>query len=73
MQISYGNDGRSNDYDDTILLNYRKKYNWDLLLSEIIAVSEKYKINGVHLDNGSNWPLMKEIDYKEMYRVDSDG
>jgi hypothetical protein len=25
------------------------------------------------MDNGSNWPLIKEIDYKEMYRLDTDG
>ncbi len=30
-QICYGDDGRSNSYEDTMLLNYRKKASWDLL------------------------------------------
>ncbi len=41
-QISYGNDGRSNDYEDTILLNYRKKHNWDLLVQEIVSLCNNY-------------------------------
>ena len=30
----YGSEGRSSNYEDTVLLNYRKKETWDLLIQE---------------------------------------
>jgi starch synthase len=52
----YGTDGRSYHFEDTILLNYRKKRVWEVLLDEIVAFKDKYGVNGIHLDNGHAWP-----------------
>ena len=72
-QLCYGIDGRSNDYEDTVQLNYRKKENWDLLIQEVIQFNEKYNVDGFQLDHGNNWPYIKELDSEEMYRRDPDG
>ena len=73
MQICYGTDGASVQYDDSAVLNYRKKEAWDLLINEIRILIEKYGIDGVHLDNCQAWPQIMEIDAAEMYRNDIDG
>ena len=52
----FGSDGRAIFFEDTCLLNYRKKKVWDLLLEELIDFTKEYKINGIHLDNGQAWP-----------------
>lgn len=70
--VCFGTDGRSINYEDTALLNHRKKKVWDLLVSEIIEIADKFKINGVHLENGQAWPQILSLDLKEMYRRDSD-
>ena len=70
--VCFGTDGRSINYEDTALLNYRKKKVWDLLIEEIIEISTKYPINGIHLENGQAWPQVLSLDIKEMYRKDSD-
>lgn len=31
-QTLYGSDGKSVNFDDTVILNYRKKSAWDLLI-----------------------------------------
>lgn len=48
----FGSDGRAIHFEDTALLNYRKKKCWDLFLNEIMDVVSEYGITGVHLDNG---------------------
>lgn len=35
-KIMYGTDGRAVNYEDTALLNYRKKEAWDMLLREVM-------------------------------------
>ena len=55
MQICYGSDGKSVTYEDSAILNYRKKESWDLLISEIKTLIDKYNIDGVHLDNCQAW------------------
>jgi starch synthase len=72
-QICYGTDGAAVQYDDSAVLNYRKKDAWDLLINEIKSLIEKYGIDGVHLDNCQAWPQIMEIDAAEMYRNDIDG
>ena len=72
-QICYGTDGASVQYDDSAVLNYRKKDAWELLINEIKSLIEKYGIDGVHLDNCQAWPQIMEIDAAEMYRIDIDG
>lgn len=44
------------NFEDTTLLNYRKKEVWDLMIKEVLEFCEKYQINGIHLDNGNAWP-----------------
>ena len=73
MQICYGSDGKSVRYEDSAILNYRKKESWDLLISEILTLIGKYKIDGVHLDNCQAWPHIMEMDTAELYRIDIDG
>jgi hypothetical protein len=47
----FGTDGRSLQFEDTIVLNYRKKEVWDLFLQELETLKEDYQVNGIHLDN----------------------
>ena len=69
----FGTDGKSIQYQDSALLNYRRKDVWDLLVNEIEELVENYGIDGVHLDNGMAWPQIMLLDKKEMYRMDGDG
>jgi len=71
-KIMYGTDGRSMNYEDTAILNYRKKRTWDLLIEEIIELVERFGISGIHLDNGQAWPQIFKLDTDELYRLDSD-
>lgn len=48
----YGSNGRSLNYYDTTVLNYRKKDSWDLLISEIKEIIIRYGVDGIYLDNG---------------------
>ena len=73
LQICYGSDGKSIRYEDSAILNYRKKESWDLLISEIKILIEKYNIDGIHLDNCQAWPQIMELDTVELYRIDIDG
>ncbi len=69
----YGTDGRSLNFEDTVLLNYRKKDVWDLMEAEINELADNYGIDGVHMDNGQAWPEIYSLDIKEMFRKDPDG
>lgn len=73
MQICYGSDGKSVRYEDSAILNYRKKESWDMLISELKILIDKYKIDGVHIDNCQAWPQIMEMDTAELYRIDIDG
>ena len=64
----YGSNGRSINYDDTTVLNYRKKDAWDLLINEIKEIIVRYEIDGIYLDNGFQWPQLFEINREEMMR-----
>lgn len=70
--VCFGTDGRSINYEDTALLNYRKKKVWDLLISELTEICSIYPINGIHLENAQAWPQIHLLDIKEMYRKDPD-
>ena len=72
-QICYGSDGKSVRYEDSAVLNYRKVEAWDILVEEIKVLVDKYKIDGIHLDNCQAWPQIMEVDAAEMYRIDIDG
>ena len=40
----FGTDGRSLHFEDTIILNNRKKRVWDVLLEEMIELTSQYNI-----------------------------
>lgn len=71
--VCFGTDGRALNFEDTALLNYRKKEVWDLFLKEIVHFVDKFGIDGVHLDNGQAWPQIMTLDTEEMHRQDCDG
>jgi len=71
--LCYGADGRSVNYEDTAMLNYRKLKAWNLLIDDTCKMAEKYKVHGIHLDNAQVWPAILELDEEEMYRKDPDG
>lgn len=71
--LCYGTDGRSIDYEDTSILNYRKLSSWNMVINDTLRVAEKYKVNGIHLDNAQTWPVILELDEEELYRKDADG
>ena len=73
MQICYGSDGKSVRYEDSAILNYRKKESWDMLINELKILIDKFKIDGVHIDNCQAWPQIMEMDTAELYRIDIDG
>mmetsp|Transcript_10675 Transcript_10675/g.20783 ORF Transcript_10675/g.20783 Transcript_10675/m.20783 type:complete len:639 (-) Transcript_10675:55-1971(-) len=71
--ILYGSDGKSINYEDTAMLNYRKAEVWELLIDDILSFVKKYKVDGIHIDNAHAWPQVYELDIAEMYRKDADG
>ena len=73
VQIYYGSEGKNIKYDDSLMLNYRKIEAWDLLISEIKILIEKYNIDGIHFDNCQSWPNIMKLNISEMYRIDLDG
>lgn len=48
----FGTDGRSLNFEDTTVLNYRKKKVWDMFYEELLRFKQQYDIDGIHLDNG---------------------
>ena len=73
LQLCYGSDGKSVHYDDSTILNYRKIEAWEMLISEVKTIVEKFGIDGIYLDNCQIWPHIMELDSAEMYRIDNDG
>ncbi len=69
----YGTDGRNINYEDSVLLNYRKKEAWDLLLEDIVELVKENHVHGIHLDNGQGWPHIFQPNLQEMQRKDPDG
>ena len=72
VQILYGAQGISLNYEDNMILNYRDIDAWNLLISDTLALCRKYKISGVHLDNAQLWPIINSIDFDEMFREEID-
>ena len=46
---------------------------WELLIDEIVTYTQKFGIDGIHLDNGQAWPQIMEPDTEELQRIDVDG
>ena len=72
VQILYGAQGISLNYEDNMILNYRDIDAWNLLISDTLALCRKYSISGVHLDNAQLWPIINSIDFDEMFREEID-
>ena len=73
LQLCYGSDGKSVHYEDSTVLNYRKIEAWEMLISEVKTLINKFGIDGLHLDNCQIWPHIMELNTIEMYRIDDDG
>jgi len=73
IEIFYGTYGRSKEFEDTSLLNYRRKDVWDLHITEVLELIERYKIEGIHLENGQSVPCIMRLDLSELYHRDCDG
>ena len=71
--ICYGTDGQAQKFEDTAMLNYRKLEAWELLIDEVVQYTQKFGIDGIHLDNGQAWPQIMEPDTEELQRLDVDG
>ena len=72
VQILYGAQGISLNYEDNMILNYRDIDAWNLLISDTLTLCRKYNISGVHLDNAQLWPIINSIDFDEMFREEID-
>jgi len=68
-----GTDGRENQWNESVLLNYRKVEVWDLMVREIKNLAKDYGVRGVRLENAQSYPLIMEADVKELTRKDPDG
>ena len=73
LQLCYGSDGKSVHYEDSTVLNYRKIEAWEMLITEVKTLINKFGIDGLHLDNCQIWPHIMELNTIEMYRIDDDG
>ena len=73
VNICYGSEGKNIKYEDCLFLNYRKIETWDLLISEVNTLIEKYNIDGIHIDNCQSWPTIMKLNLSEMFRIDLDG
>ena len=73
LQLYYGSVGKSINYKDSTILNYRKIEAWEILINEIKTIIKKFNIDGIHLDNCQMWPNIMEVNMLEMYRIDNDG
>ena len=72
VQVLYGAQGISLNYEDNMVLNYRDIDSWNLLISDTLKLCKKYNISGIHLDNAQLWPIINSIDYEEMFREEID-
>jgi len=71
--VCYGTDGRSINYEDSAMLNYRKHETWNMLVQDVLEFCKTYGVDGIHVDNAHAWPQIMELDRSEMYKKDSDG
>ena len=68
LQCLFGNEGDSVKYEDNMILNYRDINSWNLLISDISELCQKYNISGITLNNAQIWPQIFSVDLKEMLR-----
>lgn len=68
-----GTDGRENQWEDTAMLNYRRVETWNLMVSEVKVLAEKYGVRGIRLDNAQSLPPIMAPNIDELLRLDPDG
>eukprot|EP01138_Halocafeteria_seosinensis_P003736 gb/GECG01003819.1/.p1 GENE.gb/GECG01003819.1/~~gb/GECG01003819.1/.p1 ORF type:complete len:2286 (+),score=259.53 gb/GECG01003819.1/:1-6858(+) len=68
-----GSDGNENQWEDQVLLNYRKVESWDLLVDEMEILVTEYNAGGIYLADAQSFPFIFALDCSEMFRRDVDG
>lgn len=68
-----GTDCRENQWNESVLLNYRRVEIWDLMINEVKTLAREYGVRGIRLSNAQSYPLIMEADMKELRRLDTDG
>jgi hypothetical protein len=69
----FANDSRGIEWNNSILVNHRKKTSWDELIRDMKVWVNDYQVGGILLDHAHIWPLNLEPDMKELMRCDPDG
>eukprot|EP01028_Stygiella_incarcerata_P011585 TRINITY_DN659_c1_g1_i1.p1 TRINITY_DN659_c1_g1~~TRINITY_DN659_c1_g1_i1.p1 ORF type:complete len:1831 (-),score=512.99 TRINITY_DN659_c1_g1_i1:200-5623(-) len=69
----FANDSRGIEWNNSILVNHRKKTSWDELIRDMKVWVNDYHVGGILLDHAHIWPLNLEPDMKELMRRDPDG
>ena len=68
-----GTDCVENEWEETLLFNFRNVCTWDMMISETQKLAKKYKIGGIRLDNAQSAPAILAPDLNELFRRDTDG
>lgn len=68
-----GTDIHENQWEDTVLLNYRKVETWNLLVSEAKQLVSSLKLGGLYLPDAQSYPFILKHDETELLRQDPDG
>lgn len=68
-----GTDARENQWEETVLLNYRDVNAWSASIHDVKVLAARYGVRGVRLDNAQSAPVIMEVDDAELYRRDTDG
>jgi hypothetical protein len=56
-----------------MLLNYRKKSVWDLLINETLDFARSFQVDGIMIDNAHICPHLLKVDWDELGKKDHDG
>lgn len=68
-----GTDGRENQWEDQVALNYRKLEAWEVMVRDAAALALRHGVRGLYLTDAQSWPLLLVPDTEELWRVDVDG
>lgn len=71
--VHRGTDGRENQWEDQVALNYRKLEAWEVMVRDAAALALRHGVRGLYLTDAQSWPLMLVPDTEELWRVDVDG
>lgn len=68
----HGTDGRENQWEDQLLLNYRDIDVWYLFLDEIKSLIDLYQIDGIHIHDAQSGPIILRPNVAELFKRDPD-